>query len=158
MIQLVKRGNSKMSPRHAYDLEAEWVDPYDAHEEKRDDERFKVSFKVNITVKDEHLKGTLVGPGVVRDISLASVYVLTKHQLTVGLTVRLAVPTNVCPPSMGLPKAFLGPGEIVRVTPLDERRNLVAIRFGDAFTENMEFAVFMDHLRSLSTVMTPPPM
>ncbi len=95
----------------------------------------------------------MVGPCVVQDISLGGVNALTKHKLTLGQTVQLAIPTAKCPPGMCLPEEFIGPAKVVRIAPIDTGRSIVALRFSDELQNNMEFAVFIDFLESVSRVM-----
>lgn len=143
-----------MARRMAYDVNAPWDDPCEKKDERRIASRAHSQFKITVTVERTSTALQLVGPGLVKDLSDTGVLMLTKHQLHAGQQVTLIIPTNFCPDSMGMPEAFLGPAEVIRVKPVDERRNLSALHFGPALSNNMEFAVFLEYLRSVSAMMT----
>lgn len=142
-----------MAQRQIYDVNAEWDDPFERTTERRASSRYKSKFKISLSVDDPE-KGRLVGPALARDISVHGAKVITKHKLQAGQSVTVAIPTDLCPASMGLPKAFMGTGEVIRAEASDERKMLAAISFGDTFTGNMEFAVFVEYLRSISAVLS----
>ena len=142
-----------MAQRQIYDVNAQWDDPFERPSERRASSRYKSKFEISLSVDDPE-KGRLVGPALARNISVHGAKVITKHKLQVGQSVTVAIPTDLCPASMGLPKAFMGTGEVIRVEASDERKMLAAISFGDTFTGNMEFAVFVEYLRSISTVLS----
>ena len=55
---------------------------------------------------------------------------------------------------MGLPDAFMGPAKVSRVTPVEGKARLIALRFGERLVQNMEFAVFIEHLQNVSRTMS----
>ena len=142
-----------MAQRQIYDVNAEWDDPFERTSERRASSRPESKCKLSLTV-DAPEKGRLVGPALAGEMSVHGAKVITKHKLEVGQRVTVAIPTDLCPPSMGLPKAFMGTGEVIRVEASDDRKMLAAISFGDTFTGNMEFAVFVEYLYSISAVLT----
>ena len=142
-----------MAQRQIYDVNAEWDDPFERTSERRASSRYKSKFKISLSVDDPE-KGRLVGPALARNISVHGAKVITKHKLKVGQSVTVAIPTDLCPASMGLPKAFMGTGEVIRAEASDEGKMLAAISFGDNFTGNMEFAVFVEYLYSISAVLS----
>lgn len=142
-----------MSPRQAYNIDAEWDDPFERQAEQRASGRCRAAFKLTITADDERLKGRLVGPGLVKNMSLTGAFLVTKHRLEPGQRVTVAISTDFCPDHMGLPGAFIGPAEVVRLEPSQGRTVLVGLQFGEVFSENMDFAVFQDYLQSISQVM-----
>lgn len=143
-------------PKTPYNIHAEWDDPYDHQRERRISARLKAKFRLSLSVDSGNGPGHLVGPGIVQNMSEGGVSVLTKHSLRPGQTVHIEVPTHFCPPDMCLPDRFEGEGDVIRVDDLGERKSLVGIRLGEAFSENMEFAVFVDYVRSVSKVMSSP--
>lgn len=137
-----------MRPR--YDVNARWDDPWERREEHRTAARCRADLRIKLTVEDKHLRGVLTGPGLVNNVSLTGACVLTKHRVTPGQIVMADMPADCCPEHMGLPKAFVGPVEVVRVQAVDERKSLVGLRFGEPLSQNIEFAVFIDYLRTIA--------
>ncbi len=142
-----------MAQRQIYDVNAEWDDPFERTSERRATSRYKSRFEISLSVDDPE-KGHLVGPALARDISVHGAKVITKHKLEAGQSVTVAIPTDICPASMGLPKAFMGTGEVLRAEAVDGSKMLAAISFGDSFSGNMEFAVFVEYLYSISAVLS----
>lgn len=140
--------------KQVYDLNADWDDPYDRRPEARNVGRFSTKFRVKIYV--ETPRGTLVGPGIVNDLSISGMCLVTKHELKRGQRITVKIPTAVCPDSMGMPRAFTGQADTVRIKNLGENRSLVALKFLPELSENMEFVVFLDYLSSIASVMTSP--
>ena len=142
-----------MLHRAKYDVDAQWDDPFERQEDRRDSLRYASNFRITVFVEGAVPGRRLKGPGLVKDVSLSGVRFLTKHQLAAGQEVSLALPTDICPDSMGLPSAFLGPARVIRVLNVDDRRRVAGLKFGDALSMNMDFAVFMEYLCSISSVM-----
>jgi hypothetical protein len=142
-----------MARRQAYDINAEWVDPFEKrrNEERRSTSRFLAHLKVQIAVDMPEIQRRLVGPGVVRDLSEGGLQIVTKHRLTPSQRVTVVIPTQDTPQSPVLRQSFQGKAQVVRVNERgNDRCAVVALRFGDAFTDDMEFALFVDHLRALA--------
>lgn len=141
-----------MARRQAYDINAEWVDPFEErrNRERRGASRFPAQLKVQIAVDLPDIQRRLVGPGVVKDLSEGGVQVITKHRLAPNQRVSVVIPTDGAPQTPVLRQHFSGNAQVMRVTPRDNRCADVALRFGEAFTDDMEFALFVDHLRALS--------
>lgn len=141
-----------MARRKSYDIHAEWDDPFERRTDRRQYGRCKSNFKLSVTTDNGQAKGRMVGPAVLLNVSVGGALALTKHDLRAGQRVRVSFPTDFCPDSMGMPREFLGHAEVMRVGAVDERKWLVGLRFGPAFTENMEFAVYMEYVQSISSV------
>ena len=137
-----------------YNVDAAWIDPSERKSELRVSSRSKSRFLITIKVRHEPTGKNLVGPGKVFDISGDGVLVVTKHELRQGQPVSLAISTEFCAESLGLPAEFTGPGHVVRVSEIEDRRSLVAIRFAQPLRDNLEFAAFIEYARSLGDVMT----
>jgi len=144
-----------MTLKRPYDTDTPWEDPFDPSPERRDTKRFKTQLKVNIAVDTEAKHKRLVGPGLVKNISVDGAYVLTKHQLVEGQHVTLAVPTSICPPDMGMPRAFVGPATVRRVEPLEERRSHVGLELSESFSSSMDFAIWVDYIQTHTGVSAP---
>lgn len=137
-----------------YDVNAEWVDPFEPPPQRRSAERFRFRIKLSITVESEGGKARLIGPGIVKDLSLMGAYLVTKHDLSPGQRITVAVPTQHYPVGKILPAYFVGPAEVVRVEPDKENRIKAAIKFGEALTQNMDFAVFVNSLQEIREAFT----
>jgi len=132
-----------------YNVNAKWDDPYDHPDDRRGADRFDFRIKLSIAVGMDGSRSRLVGPGIVRDISLTGACLVTKHKLVEGQRITVAIPTKRYPVAECLPAYFMGTADVVRVEPRDESSIRVAIKFGDAFAQNMDFSVF---IRSLQAV------
>lgn len=130
-----------------YDINAVWDDPFEERREQRKASRFSIRMAAGIAVRDVASQRSLRGRGLVRNMSYTGIRVTTKHRLRRGQEVTLAVPTKHCHGRMCLPKAFVGAAEVVRVEPGKEGCSDVALRFGESFLQDMEFAVFVDSLQ-----------
>jgi hypothetical protein len=140
-----------------YNINAQWVDPYEQREEHRSAPRFSLDgLRLSLAVEDASRKSRLVGPGVVENISESGAYVVTKHQLSPRQSISLSIPTTVCADNVCLPEAFFGGANVVRVEEKSEKRAGVALRFGESFSQNMEFTMFIDSLRNVATIMSSP--
>lgn len=140
---------------YAVDLDRVWDDPFEHLKERRVAPRFDYRFRLSITAEDAERNHRVVGPGIVRNISLTGVLLVTKHTLTPEQRVMLEVPTIGCGDNMCLPDVFEGTAQVVRARDLDGGKRDVAMRFGDDLFQNMEFAIFIDTLQTMSRVMTP---
>ncbi len=138
-----------------YDVNAVWEDPTDKRPELRAAARFPVRLKIKIALRVEESEAPLVGIGRVQDISTDGLYALTKHRLTAGDDVTLQFYTQGRPTDSGVGQYVFGSGRVVRVDRVDARRSMVAIQFGKSLSENIEFAIFADYLKSLSGIQNP---
>lgn len=129
-----------------YDIDVEWNDPFERESERRSAPRYELRMKLSILVDGPRGKGQWVGPGMVRDISSVGVRVLTKHRLNPSQHVTLAIPTDICPTILCLPKSFVGPAQVVRVQPKQGRIIEAGLAYSETLLQNMEFAVFVDTL------------
>ena len=137
----------------AYNVNTAWDDPFERAEERRTAMRFPFRMKVSIRVRDALRDGYFNGPGIVENISLTGVHLYTKHVLAPRQEVMLAIPTAMCPASMCLPNVFVGPGRVVRIGTTVEGYASVALAFGQAFSERMDFALFIEFMQQVSHVL-----
>lgn len=143
-----------MTRNFAYDVNAGWDDPFETREERRINSRTGSRFEASMAAPAQGRRGRYVGPALVRDISLEGALVLTKHQLWEGQIVTLTIPTAFCPDTLGLPASFTGTAKVERLRPFEGKRVEAALRFGEDFSRNMDFAVFVEFVQSVSRVMT----
>lgn len=139
----------------SYDIHAVWDDPSDRPPERRAESRFDVRLKIKIAVNVANSEKLLVGIARVRNVSTQGLYCLTKHQLTVGQEVKLQFLTQGCPADSGIAQQLFGTGRAVRIDPIDGRRSNVAIEFDKDLSEDIEFAIFADYLKSISGIRSP---
>lgn len=118
--------------------------------ERREAERFQTMLKFAISRTDPCGNGLLVEPVHVRDISRVGALVTTRHQVEPSENVLLSIPTDQCPDSMGLPRAFVGSAEVVRTLGKIDHNTAIALRFSEVISHNREFAVFLDFLREVA--------
>ncbi len=145
-----------MARRRAYDVDVPWDDPFEQREEHRSSKRFKLRIKVSVSVDLSGVGRSLVGPLLVENISLTGLCGVTKHSLHPGQRITIALPTDMCPVSMGMPAAFLGMAEVVRVKNLEDRKQAAAFRFDSSLSQSIEFAVFVNYLQSLAPMLSAP--
>jgi hypothetical protein len=131
-----------------YNVEAQWDDPFEPRDERRGNERLSIKLKVLISVSAEDSRHTLRGPGIVADLSQNGMFVITKHVLKPLQRIMLEIPTHMSLASGCLPEAFVGTATVVRVQQLNEKRYAVALQFGEVFSQNMEFALFVKSLQT----------
>ncbi len=136
--------------RTPYDVTASWDDPFERPKERRTVARAQARFKVKIAVNLANKPAPLVGPGVVCDISATGLRCRTKHRLAQGQAIRLFVPTKGFPTDLGFPKSFLGGAQVVRTKSMDDGVFEVAVRFDEDLRDDIQMAVFVDHLHSLA--------
>ena len=140
-----------------YDTNAAWSDPFEPKpDNKRVAERFKFRLKLSIKAQRDTPPRILVGPGIVRNLSISGAWLVTKHQLEPGQRIVVAIPTKRFAVAEYLPAMFIGPAEVARVKPDTENRLWAGVRFGDALTQNMEFATFIQGLYALREALTKP--
>lgn len=142
-----------------YDTNAVWSDPFEPKpENRRVAERFRFRLKTAIKAEDKAVKEgpprILVGPGIIRNLSVTGAWLITKHQLTPGQRIVIAIPTKRFAVAEYLPAMFIGPAEVVRTKPDTENRIWAGVRFGDPLTQNMEFVTFIQGLRDLRDALT----
>ena len=116
--------------------------------ERRQAERYDVNFKLSISSGNPSGIGLLVEPAEVKNISRLGALMRARRAVHPDQKIVLAIPTEQCPDSMGLPKAFVGPAEVVRAEETVERKCLVALRFSEAISQNRDFAGFMDFIKT----------
>jgi len=131
-----------------YETDAKWEDPFEPRQEKRIARRFSVPMRIKIAVHDSKKKCRLVCHGNVINLSRAGVLVRTKHQLTPGMRVAVAISTKSYKESVCLPRIFVGSAEVMRVAHDYEDISVVALRFGTELAQNMEFALFTEALQN----------
>ncbi len=129
-----------------YDVNVAWDDPFDHLANRRESERFDFRIKMSIAVEQAGTRSRLVGPGIVRNISLSGASLVTKHALAPRQRITLAIPTKRFKVAECLPAYFMGTADVIRVEPRDDSTIRAAIRFGDSFTQNMDFSVFIREL------------
>jgi hypothetical protein len=132
-----------------YNVNAEWDDPYDRSENRRESERFDFRIKMSIAVEQAGTRSRLVGPGIVRNLSLTGAYLVTKHHLVPEQRITLAIPTKRYPVVEILPAYFMGTADVTRVEHREDSTIRAAIKFGEAFTQNMDFSVFIRALQAV---------
>ncbi len=145
-----------MSKKRLYNVDVDWDDPYDryvGHGERRGAPRTRSRFTIRIAVDSGTPGGKLVAQGRVTDIAQGGLRVKTRHHLSPGDHVELAIPTEIVSRSMGLPKAFLAQASVTRVNQLEDDIVEAALRLEGDILGNMEYAMFMDYIRSLSGIM-----
>jgi hypothetical protein len=118
--------------------------------ERRAVARTPARFKIKIAVTLANKPAPLVGPALVHDVSTESLRCHTKHRLSPGQSVRLSIPTSTHPPQMGLPKKFLGSALVVWSNALDSGVYDVALRFDEDLRDDIQLAVFVEHLQSVA--------
>lgn len=136
-----------------YNVDAAWDDPYEHIEDRRSAERFDFRIKLSIAVEKQGERSRLVGPGIVRNISMTGASLVTKHKLEPGQRIAVAIPTKRFKVAECLPAAFVGAAEVVRVEPRKDSTIRASIRFGDAFTQNMDFSVFIRSLQAVRNTL-----
>lgn len=137
-----------MGIRRSYNVDAPWFDPFETRRENRSAPRFEMPMKITLAVEDPVRKGQLVGPGLVGDISMSGVSVRTKHNLSKQQKVTVAISTDMCSEDLCVAKAFVGSATVRRVESGDGTQIRAGLQFGDSLIQNIEFAMFIDHLQS----------
>lgn len=135
-----------------YNVDAVWDDPFEHPVNRRVAPRYETKLKLSIMVEDEERKNRLIGPGIARNISNTGILLRTKHHLKPGQRVMVAIPTTATPSETVLPESFVGAATVVRVESEDGSVIRAALRFGEALLQNIEFALYMNHLSSLAIV------
>jgi hypothetical protein len=133
-----------------YAIDTAWDDPFEHPVERRTAPRFPIKLRLTLTAADLEKRAHVVGPGIVRNISLTGVLLVTKHVLHPFQRVRLELPTAILGEEVCLPESFEGTAQVMRTEPLDGGKSHVALRFGDDLSQNMEFVVFIDHLQTMA--------
>ena len=123
-----------------------------AHPERRSAERFAVAFKLSVSTENPNDAGLTVNPAQVRDISATGTFISTRARLEPRQSVVIAIPTDQCPGGMSLPEAFVGAATVMRAHEAENGRQLAALRLGDAFHQNMDFAMFVDFIQAKAQV------
>jgi len=117
-------------------------------DDRRDAERIQANLKLSISLETAG-GGLSVTPASIQDISRNGVLVSTRRELNTLQDLMIAIPSNICPGGMQLPEAFIGPAMVVRVdAPKEQDRYLVALRFGDGLSNNVQFISFLDFLQT----------
>lgn len=130
-----------------YNVNTVWDDPFERQREQRSAMRFELRIAVTLALDDPVTRRRLAGPGRVRNISQSGLLFVANHPVEAVHRIALAIPTEFCPEDLCLPKRFSGPAEVVRSKRLSNGLYEVAARFSDSFTQNMEFALFIDALQ-----------
>jgi len=135
----------------AYNVDTVWDDPFEHLKDRRASQRFPARLKVKIVVTDLDRGGRLIGPGRVREMSLAGASVVTKHELEAGRRITVQFSTAGYEENLCLPETFTGTARVTRVLGIDGSKRTLAISFCEDFTSNMDFILFVDHLRTQSS-------
>ena len=120
-----------------------------AGSDRRQAERFHAALRLAISRTTPSGNGLVVAPAAVHNISRCGALVATRHDLGPSESIDLSIPTDQCPDSMGLPQAFVGSAEVVRIQAKMGQGTLAALQFSSALSHNREFAQFMDFLRQI---------
>ncbi|MBI5093887.1 MAG: PilZ domain-containing protein [Candidatus Hydrogenedentes bacterium] len=129
-----------MGIRRSYNVDAPWFDPFETRRENRSAPRFEMPMKITLAVEDPVRKGQLVGPGLVGDISMSGVSVRTKHNLSKQQKVNVELSTDMCSEDLCVAPASVESGDGTQIR--------AGLQFGDSLIQNIEFAMFIDHLQS----------
>ncbi len=146
-----------MAKRIHYDTQALWDDPTERQAERRQAGRTGAHLHVKIAVRVAERPQPLVGPGIADNLSIVGMYCRSKHTLSPGQAVEVYLSLKDCPREMGLPRALVGPGQVVWVKPEGDKVLGTAIRFGEELADDINLALFVDYLGSLEKTKTPPP-
>lgn len=138
-----------------YVVNQPWDDPFDHLSERRRAARFPYRTKLIITAATSDGRRRLVGPGIMMDLSLSGVKVITKHKVEIGQHVGLELRTEPVAHDACMPDAFKGSAVVVRSIPGPGRRSEVALSFNDDLALNMEFALYVDRLQAVSKIASP---
>lgn len=137
-----------MAPRPAEVCET--ADAESSLDDRREAERYAITFKMSVSVDRPGGNGVTVSPAAVLNISRVGALVETRHPLATAQSVALAIPTALCPDGMRMPQAFIGSATVVRAAKVDHGKCVAALRFGETLTQNMEFTMYMEFLQSTS--------
>lgn len=138
---------------YVFDTNVAWDDPTERREDRRRAERFHVPLRVSLTADAPARAGRLVGPGKITNLSMTGAAMVTKHKLAPEARVDVTFPTEMCPDAMCLPQEFAGSARVVRSVDRGNGKSDVALAFGDALTENIQFAMYIDLLRNVAPAM-----
>jgi len=109
-----------------YALDKTWDDPFEHLDERRRASRYNYRFRLSIAAENALDMRRVVGPGIVRNISLSGVLLVTKHTLSPEQRVLLEVPTGTCADTLCLPNVFEGTAQVIRSSELDGGKRDVA--------------------------------
>ena len=126
--------------------------PTTLYPERREAERFAVPLGLSVSTENPNDAGLTVSPAQVRDISATGAFISTPARLEPRQSVVIAVPTDQCPGAMSLPEAFVGAATVMRAHQEENGRQLAAVRLGDAFHQNIDFAMFVDFIQAKAQV------
>jgi len=146
-----------MSKRSPYDIQATWDDPTERPADRRHVTRANSHVSVKLAIQLPEKAQPLVGQGIADNISVSGMYCRSKHTVKAGQPVEIYINLRDCPRSMGLPRALMGSGHIVRVQPEGEKVLGTAIRFDEDLSDDINLAIFVDYLGNLARAQTPPP-
>lgn len=143
-----------MSPRTPYDVDAAWDDPFERANDRRAATRCRAAFLIKIAAHVPESKTPLVGPGRIEDLSIYGLRCVTKHRLTQGEVVQVAIPTKEFPEASNMPRSFVGSARVIRIAMQDDAHSVVSLQFDAEFASDMNFTLFWDYLNALSAVNT----
>lgn len=141
-----------MATRTKYDINAEWDDPFEHQEDRRESNRCVENFNIKIAVQMANHADLLVGAGVVQNISQTGLSCRTKHRLTVGQDIQLSIHTEGYTNNQPLPRKFLGTAKVIRANSIEDGVQEVGVEFGSDLSENMSFTLFIENLRNASSI------
>lgn len=136
--------------RPRYDLNATWDDPFERRADRRSSPRVRTEFRSELSVRAEHARGRFVGPALVQNLSLTSLCTITKHALQPGQRVELRFATDALDVDDVLAEEFRAECRVLRVEPMDGRRNIVVLALPKSLTDDMEFARFFRQIETPS--------
>jgi hypothetical protein len=116
--------------------------------DKRRPDRLRVDFGL---VVRNYEKGRTCNASL-ENISLGGACVVGEMACAPGDTLRVSIPTHMCPSLSGLPAFLYGTGVVKRVRAFSAATHEVAIQFSPALSESIDFAAFMG---SLDTACQP---
>ena len=138
-----------MVPSHAFAYQPSCAQDSGDVRERREAERISITFKLSVSLDDNTGENrVLVFPTSVKDISRLGVRLESRIALPEGQRVILVMPTTQCPVGMHMPEAFIGPSTIVRAEETVDGKCDMGVRFSEAFTQNIDFLMFVDFLHS----------
>jgi hypothetical protein len=117
-------------------------------QERREAERYTITFKLSVGANAREGAGSSVFPGEVLNISRAGVLVETTYPLVCSESITLAISTDQCPEDMRMPRAFVGGAVVTRVQSIGGGRYLVGLRFEESLVQGTEFIMFTEFLQS----------
>ena len=128
----------------------ETADAESSLDDRREAERYEIAFKVSVSIDRPGGNGITVSPAGVLNISRVGALLEMRQPLAPAQSVAIAIPTDLCPDGMRMPRAFIGSATIARLKKTPEGKLLAGLHFGESLAQNMEFTMYMEFLQSTS--------